>query len=143
MSQQNQGSVMPIIYVESVDDVRGFYVEKLGFSHMMGMVGKDGKLDFCTVVREGCKIMLSRPQEKIEGTQANYPTRRPVQIYMAVSDVNRYHDEVKNRGVKITNPLTTQWWGDRTFVVSDPYGYEIWFYENVAEPQPPKGAKIV
>ena len=143
MSQQNQGSVMPIIYVESVDDVRGFYVEKLGFSHMMGMVGKDGKLDFCTVVQEGCKIMLSRPQEKMEGAQPAYPTRRPVQIYMAVSNVNGYHDEVKKRGVRITNPLTTQWWGDRTFVVSDPYGYEIWFYENVAEPQPPKGAKIV
>jgi len=44
--------------------------------------------------------------------------------------VNGYHDEVKKRGVKTTNPFTTQWWGDRTFVVSDPYGYEIWFYNS-------------
>jgi hypothetical protein len=41
------------------------------------------------------------------------------------------------------DPLTMQWWGDRTFKVLDPNGYEIWFYTNVAEPTPPQGAKLV
>jgi uncharacterized glyoxalase superfamily protein PhnB len=45
--------------------------------------------------------------------------------------------------VKITDPLTLQWWGDRTFKVLDPNGYEIWFYTHVAEPTPPQGAKLV
>ena len=41
--------LMAMIYVDSVEDARLFYVDKLGFTHMMGMLGKDGLLDFCTV----------------------------------------------------------------------------------------------
>jgi hypothetical protein len=37
---------MPMITVRSVDDIRNFYVDKLGFSHVMGMVGKDGQWIF-------------------------------------------------------------------------------------------------
>lgn len=143
MSREHPGAVMPIISVESVDELRSFYVEKLGFGHVMGMVGKDGKFDFCTVTLGSAKIMLTRPPEKVEGSKPAYPTKRPVEIYLEVADVDKYHDEVKKRGVKITAPLGTQWWGDRTFKVVDPYGYELWFYQMVGEPKPPKGAKIV
>jgi hypothetical protein len=50
-----------MISVDSVDEVREFYVEKLGFDHMMGMLGKDGRLDFCTVTLGGAKVMFMRP----------------------------------------------------------------------------------
>src|SRR5882672_4190554 len=50
VSQTVAGRVMPMIVVASVDAIRNFYVDTLGFSHVMGMVGKDGQLDFCTVV---------------------------------------------------------------------------------------------
>ena len=47
-------------------------------------------------------------------------------------------------GRKVTTPLMTQWWGDRTFTVVDPYGYQIWFHQKqVAEMKPPAGAKLV
>ncbi len=142
MSTQVGGSVMPIIFVESVDELRAFYVDKLGFGHLMGMLGKDGKLDFCTVTLGGARIMLSRPQGKLDGA-APGSAPRPVEIYLEVADVDTYHDEVAGKGVKIAAPLTTEWWGDRTFKVADPYGYHIWFYQTVAEPKPPQGAKIV
>ena len=142
MSKETPKTVMPMISVDSVDALRSFYVEKLGFSHMMGVVGRDGQFDFCTVVRDGAKVMLMRPQERLDGT-APSATRRPVEIYLEVADVDRFHDEVKKRGVRVTLNLETQWWGDRTFAVMDPYGYQIWFYQTVAEPKPPQGTKIV
>ncbi len=142
MSKETPKTVMPMISVDSVDALRSFYVEKLGFSHMMGVVGKDGQFDFCTVVRDGAKVMLMRPQERLDGT-APSATRRPVEIYLEVADVDRFHDEVKKRGVRVTLTLETQWWGDRTFAVMDTYGYQIWFYQTVAEPKPPQGTKIV
>ena len=43
----------------------------------------------------------------------------------------------------ISDPLRLQWWGDRTFKVLDPNGYEIWSYTHVAEPTPPTGATLV
>ena len=134
------GQVMPMIAVDSVDAARDFYVDKLGFEHVMGMVGKDGQLDFVTVVLGGARVMFSRAPG---GEAQRRSGKQPVEIYLQVDDVETYHNRVKKDGVKISDPLTLQWWGDRTFKVLDPYGYEIWFYTNVAEPKPPQGAKLV
>jgi uncharacterized glyoxalase superfamily protein PhnB len=142
MSKDKRLDVMPIITVDSVDEVHRFYTDKLGFQHLMGVVGKDGGLDFVTVVRSGARIMFMRAQEKIAGAERS-PARRPVDIYVEVEDVDGYHDQVQKAGVAITSPLVTQWWGDRTFKVHDPYGYQLWFYQSVAEPKPPQGAKII
>ena len=139
---KQNAQLMPMISVESVDRERTFYVEKLGFSHMMGMLGKDGQLDFCTVTLGGARVMLQRPQQRVEGTNAT-SSRRPVELYIEVDNVNEHHDQVKKRGVQISDPLTDQWWGDRTFTVMDPFGYHIWFYQTVGEIKPPPGAKIV
>jgi PhnB protein len=140
MKQNAQLTAM--IYVDSVDDARAYYVDKLGFSHVMGMLGKDGQLDFCTVSLGGARIMLMRPATSIAGT--NHTTeKRPVELYLEVADVEAYHDQLKTRKIQPTSPLTNQWWGDRTFTVQDPYGYQVWFYQNVAEPQLPAGAKVV
>ena len=129
---------MPMIAVASVDATRDFYVEKLGFTHVMGMVGKDGQLDFVTVVLGEARVMFMR------GTGLGTPARKqPVEIYLPVEKVDQYHDRLERKGVTITDPLTMQWWGDRTFKVLDPNGYELWFYTNVAEPVPPQGAKLV
>jgi uncharacterized glyoxalase superfamily protein PhnB len=142
MNKEARLSVMPIIAVDSVDEAHHFYTEKLGFQHLMGVVGKDGGLDFVTVVRSGVRIMFGRPQERMTGTSRSQE-KRPVEIYVQVEDVEAYHDQLEKAGVKVTSPLTTQWWGDRTFTIQDPYGYQLWFYEPVAEPRPPQGAKIV
>jgi uncharacterized glyoxalase superfamily protein PhnB len=139
---KQNAQLMPMISVDSVDQERAFYIEKLGFNHMMGMLGKDGQLDFCTVTLGGAKVMFMRPQEKMEGTNTT-SSKRPVEIYFEVNDVDAYHNQLKKQGVKISAPLTDQWWGDRTFTVMDPFGYQIWFYQTVGEPIPPQGAKIV
>ena len=138
-----QAAVVPNFWVDAIEPVRDFYIEKLGFAHMMGVVGKDGKLDFAIVIREGAMIMMGRPQERIEGAAPAYPTRRPLELYVYVKDVDAYHDEVVKRGVKVVDPLTTQWWGDRNFSVKDPHGYVLWLGQTVGELQPPAGVKVV
>ena len=139
MSQTVAGRVMPIIVVASVDTIRNFYVDRLGFSHVMGMVGKDGQLDFCTVVMGEARIMFMRAP----GVHTPPPGKQPVEIYMEVGDVDALYNRLKRNGVAVSDALTLQWWGDRTFKVLDPNGYEIWFYTHVAEPTPPQGAKLV
>jgi uncharacterized glyoxalase superfamily protein PhnB len=139
MVQVITGRVMPIIGVESVDRTRDFYVDHLGFEHVMGMVGKDGQLDFCTVVLGQARVMFSRAPAGSAAPKA----KQPVEIYLEVEDVDAHFNRLRKRGVAISDPLTVQWWGDRTFKVLDPNGYEIWFYTNVAEPTPPQGAKLV
>lgn len=143
MNKSAPNAVMPIIDVSSVDEVRSYYVDRLGFNHVMGVVGKDGQFDFCTVVKDGARIMFSRAPGSASGAKIA-PKKQAIAIYLEVSDVVAYHDQLqKKSGVKITDTLTMQWWGDKTFKVVDPCGYEIWFYQTVGDVIPPEGAKIV
>jgi uncharacterized glyoxalase superfamily protein PhnB len=136
------GQLVPSFFVDSVEAQRAFYIDKLGFTHRMGMVGRDGNLDFCIVTRDASMIML----ERIEGTAARYPTGRPLELYIRMDDVDTYHADLQARGVAIEKPLTDQWWGDRNFAVRDPYGYRLWFNQTVhafETVQPPAGVTIV
>lgn len=146
MADETSAQVVPNIFVDSVETERSFYMERLGFDHMMGIVGKDGKLDFAMVRRDGAMIMLARPEENMEGTAERFPTKRPLAIYISVRDVDAYHDELQKKGVRILEPVKTQWWGDRNFAVQDPYGYRLWFYQTVQaweKVSPPPGVKVV
>lgn len=133
------GKVMPIIAVGSVDAARDFYVNTLGFTHMMGVVGKDGGLDFCGVVLGEAQVMFTRGRPA--AAAAGQP--QAVEIYIEVEDVDALHGRLQKKGVPIVDPLTLQWWGDRTFKVQDPNGYVVWFYTNVSEPKPPQGMKVI
>lgn len=138
MSEQPQlAAVMPLRYVQSVDAMRSFYLDKLGFEHLMGMVGADGQLDFAIVHFRGAGLMLSRPQSSAGLTAG------PLEIYIAAADVDAYAAQVEQAGVTIENPLTTQWWGDRNFSLRDPAGHLIWFWQTVGEPVPPPGVTMV
>ena len=64
-------------------------------------------------------------------------------MYVEVEDVEGYHDQLRKEGIKVTTPLTMQWWGDRTFTIQDPYGYQLWFFQHIEDPKPPQGMKIV
>jgi uncharacterized glyoxalase superfamily protein PhnB len=140
MSTTVAGKVMPIIAVASVDATRDFYVDTLGFTHMMGVVGKDGQLDFCSVLLGEAQVMFTR--NRPEATVAA-GTAQAVEVYLEVEDVDALHARLQKKGVPIVDALTLQWWGDRTFKVRDPNGYVIWFYTNVGEPKPPQGMKVV
>src|SRR5882724_1441899 len=117
---KQNAQLMAMIYLDSVDQARSFYVDKAGFTHIMGMLGKDGLLDFCTVSLAGARIMLMRPSEAMQGTNTT-TGKRPVELYLEVADVDAYHEQLKRQKIKPITPLTDQWWGDRTFTVLDPF----------------------
>lgn len=132
---QIPSQVMPIVTVNSVDETRDFYVDKLGFDHLMAVVGNDGQLDFCTVLREGGRLMFTRAGGPVSGA----PT---TQFYFQVSDIASYYDQLCAAGVSPSEP-EDMWWGDRVIIVEDNNSYKLWFYQAMREPTPPEGMKIV
>ena len=140
MSTTVAGKVMPIIAVGSVDQTRDFYVDTLGFTHMMGVVGKDGQLDFCSVLLGDAQVMFTRGPSGGAGGRVR---RRRSRSTSRSRTWMHSTPGCRRRACRIVDPLTLQWWGDRTFKVRDPNGYVLWFYTNVAEPKPPQGMKVV
>lgn len=135
-----QSPVVPNFWVDAVEPLRDFYLG-LGFDHMMGIVGKDGKLDFAIVIMDKAMVMMGRPQGAAEGVKV-VAASRPVELYVYVRDVDGFHERVRKTH-PIDSPLQTQWWGDRNFSVKDPCGYTLWFGQTVGELQPPPGVKMI
>src|SRR5258706_14580465 len=142
MSKAIARQVMPIITVESADKARNFFVDTLGFDHVMGVLGKDGQLDFVTVARDGARLMFSRTHDNLPVTKTG-GGKQPVEIYLEVADVAAYHEKQRKKDVKTTEGITTRRGGDKTFKDMDPFGYEGWSNQTVGDPKPPEGGKTL
>jgi len=143
MSEQAATPVVPSFWVDAVEPLRDFYIEQLGFAHMMGVVGKDGNLEFAIVQREALMVMMGRPPQPLEGSSTDGGPDRLVELYLYVTDIDGYYEELRSRNVRIAEKIQTQWWGDRNFSVKDPYGYTLWFCQTVGQPEPPAGVTMI
>ena len=106
---------------------------------MMGVVGQGRRAGFLfgAAGRGAGHVHPGRPA----AASAGQP--QAVEVYLEVEDVDALDARLQKKGVPIVDPLTLQWWGDRTFKVQDPNGYVVWFYTNVSQPKPPQGMKVV
>jgi hypothetical protein len=79
--------------------------------------------------------MVLQPEQPTEGTGAT-SSERPVEIYLEVSEVDAYHRQVALRASK-SHPLDGPL-GGSAHSRSEPIRYQIWFYQTIGEPIPPK-----
>jgi uncharacterized glyoxalase superfamily protein PhnB len=129
---------MPIIATNDLEGVRAYYTEKLGFAEAFAMRGPDGELTTVSLASPaGAPLMFGVPM----GSGALDPDG--LTLFYSSEGVDAYHDEVSGRGVDIAEGLTDQFWGDRTFIVRDPWGLHLMFGQTVAEMSaPPEGFEV-
>jgi uncharacterized glyoxalase superfamily protein PhnB len=52
-------------------------------------------------------------------------------IVVEAEDVDRFYKQISGRGINITEGLTNQKWGHRSFRVSDPNGVSLYFFSEI------------
>jgi len=52
-------------------------------------------------------------------------------IVIETDDVDQLYKEISERGLNITDGLTNQKWGHRSFRVSDPNGVSLYFFSEI------------
>lgn len=62
---------------------------------------------------------------------AKHPHGVGVNLYLQVEDVDAYHERITQNGVKPELPPTSQFYGLRDTVVTDPDGYVLTFYTPI------------
>lgn len=124
--------------VKDVDKSFEFYTEVLGFNETpMKVPAPNGKLAYTTVNWRDANIGLgsaARLPQEIQNSLGH-----GVEIYILASaedDLDAYYTMLKQKGVKITQEPTDQFYGDRTFSVSDLDGYRITFAKTVKKVTP-------
>lgn|SRR5574341_427198 len=122
-------SVFPVLSVKDYDASLKFYTEKLGFTNDF-TAAPDGIHKF-GIFRMGqtTSLMLGMDSE---------PLKRPgegvvLMFYPEDFDIDAYYEQVKSRGVAITDEIKTEYWGDRVFSIKDPDGYQLSFAKTIEQ----------
>ena len=51
-------------------------------------------------------------------------------------DIDQFYAMLKEKGINIVKEIENQFWGDRTFSIKDPDGYQLTFAKNIREVSP-------
>jgi PhnB protein len=102
------------------------WFQKLGFTSAGELTGPDGAIQHAEVVRGPLRFMFGPAMGDVGSVGLS--------LYVTLDEsVDAYHDAVTAAGIAVAEPLTDQFWGDRTFTVDHPDGYRIQFAQHVRD----------
>lgn len=116
---------LPLLAVRDVDASVAFYVDKLGFQSQFAMPGENGSS--FAMVAWGDKISIGLTRDK-----ATYERGKGVvlMLYVPYGSIDDYHAKVSAAGGEPTD-IEMEYWGDRTFNVTDPNGFVLMISQTV------------
>jgi catechol 2,3-dioxygenase-like lactoylglutathione lyase family enzyme len=131
-------ALIPELYCTSLDISRKFYLDVLGFQ----ILYERPEEKFVMLAREGVQIML----EEI-GIGRNWitapleqPFGRGVNFQIQTAGVDALYTRVQNSGAPIFLAIEEKWYrtgdverGNRQFIVQDPDGYLLRFFQDLGQ----------
>ncbi len=132
-------ALVPELDVADLDASLAFYCGILGFTVRYDRP-EEG---FAYLDRDGAELMLEAaagPGRRFRTAPLEYPLGRGMNLQIACSHAAALHDAVLAAGHTCVIPLETRWYrvglserGNRQFVVTDPDGYLLRFFEDLGE----------
>jgi catechol 2,3-dioxygenase-like lactoylglutathione lyase family enzyme len=131
--------LVPELDVADLDRSLSFYVEVLGFR-----VRHDRPEEaFAYLQRDGAELMLQAaqgPGRRFRTAPLQPPFGRGVNLQIRVADAAALLGRLAEAGYRPLIPLETRWYragrvelGNRQFVVADPDGYLLRFFEDLGD----------
>jgi len=125
--------MLPMLAVEDVKGTLEFYNEKLGFEVGTVSPSRENPV-FADVSKFGATLEFERLENINSGFRENErfdpKAKRGVGVvfYIIVgTDIDRYYEELRRKGVKILQEIADRPWGARTFAIEDINGYRLCF----------------
>ena len=111
---------IPVLHVSSYAAAEKFYCGQLGFKQSFAYRLNDAKSDPCYMGLTRDDVSLHVSSFSGDGVPGGV-------VFLVVKDVDRLHEELKAKGIKIDLEPTDQSWGNREMYISDPDGNSIRF----------------
>lgn len=127
--------LVPELYCRELTRSIWFYVEVLGFEILYARMEEA----FVYLQREGAELMLEEPRGRVFlAGPLEYPYGRGINLQIEVRDVGELFRAVEHSRFPIVLPMEDRWYrrddielGNRQFVVQDPDGYLLRFFESL------------
>ena len=117
--------LVPIVTTDRISEVKAFYTAHLGFSVSFEMGEKH--LSINSGKNPEIEISFMAPESSNESSFSG----KGLMYCLAVDDVDFEHQRLKKAGLDIVKQLRDNLWGDRSFVIADPVGIEIYIYSLI------------
>lgn len=111
-----------------------FYARAFGFREKLRVPGPDGRVMHAEMKHQDGVIMLGpEPPNSYTSRAPSSVGAATAGVYVYVEDVDRLFDQATAAGASVMEPLTDQFWGDRTCKLRDPDGH-IWQFATNKRP---------
>ena len=128
--EQKYFGTLPVLPVADVGTALGHYTEQLGFEEVFSQQDDRGAVVNAQVQMDDCHLMLNlnpaRANDQGGGVYFWIRVRR--------QPIDELYEQLITKGIVPVEPISDQFWGDRSFVVQDASGYAIAFTQ--AKPKP-------
>jgi PhnB protein len=114
------------IAVRNAVDALEFYKKAFGAKERNRMPGPDGKIMHAEIVIGDSQIMVGEENLEMNNPSPQTLNGTPMGLYVYVSDVDKAFKRALNAGGTETMPLMDQFWGDRSGLITDPFGHKWW-----------------
>ncbi len=133
--------LVPELVCSDIEASLRFYTQVLGFSTLFSRPEER----FAYLEREGAQIMIEQPVGRSFVAGAlEHPYGRGVNLMIEVSEVDELYETVLRAGATIYLSIEDKWYragerllGNRQFIVMDPDGYLLRFFQDLGERQAP------
>jgi len=117
-------TVTPQLTLENTAQAIDWYKKALGAEEISRAAGPDGKIMHAEIRIGDSRLMLN--DEMGGGKSARAMGGSPMSLWVYVEDCDTLFNRAVAAGAKVEGPmsqLTDQFWGDRTGMFTDPFGY--------------------
>jgi PhnB protein len=118
-------SVTPYLIVTGAARALDYYKMAFDAKELMRMPGPDGKVAHAEMQIGDAKIMLADEMPAMGHKSPQTLGGSGVGLMLYVTDVDRIFERAVNAGGTVKQPLTNQFYGDRSGTVTDPFGH-VW-----------------
>ena len=134
---ENMPRITSNIFYDDLAAALEFLGKAFGFHTRMSLPGTDGSIMHAEMEIHDGVIMMSPTAENESWTSPKSQGGRVTQsLYVYVDDVDGHCAKARSGGATIVAELEDMFWGDRTYVASDPEGHRWTFAERTRDVDP-------
>jgi PhnB protein len=131
---EGYGRVTPYLYYKDSAAALDFLTSAFGFTEKVRMADDNGRVNHAEVAYGNGFVMFGTPGEDYKNPKKLGGATQLVYVY--VDDVDAHFEHAKSAGATVVREPEDQFYGDRSYVVTDPEGHEWSFATHVHDPSP-------
>ena len=130
---EGQGTAVPYLCAHDAAEALAFYAKAFGAVETMRMAGPDGRVGHAEFRVGGATFMLSDEHPEFAVLSPRTLKGSPVAMHLYVEDVDALARRAVEAGATLVRPIKDEFYGDRSAVLTDPFGHRWFFASRIEE----------